>query len=76
MTALQDIGFLGLGKIGTPMAERLLGHACRLHVYDPSADALAPFVDGGPSRMASIVFARGRPRSTRRRTRFRDPGLC
>ncbi|WP_230945559.1 NAD(P)-dependent oxidoreductase [Burkholderia pseudomultivorans] len=39
------------------MAERLLGHACRLHVYDPSADALAPFVDGGPSRMARCEWS-------------------
>lgn len=66
MTSVMDIGFLGLGNMGAPMAERLLGQACRLHVYDPSAQALAPFVDGGAiahaspravADAASIVFA-------------------
>jgi 3-hydroxyisobutyrate dehydrogenase-like beta-hydroxyacid dehydrogenase len=62
----QSIGFLGLGQMGGPMAERLLGHAFRLHVYDPSPAALAPFIEGGAvvhdspravADAAGIVFA-------------------
>lgn len=66
MEKLENIGFLGLGQMGGPMAERLLGQSFRLHVYDPSPDALAPFVAGGAvvhdspravADAASIVFA-------------------
>ncbi|VWC03640.1 NAD(P)-dependent oxidoreductase [Burkholderia lata] len=66
METEQHIGFLGLGQMGGPMAERLLGHAFRLHVYDPSPAALGPFVDGGAvvhdspravADAAGIVFA-------------------
>jgi 3-hydroxyisobutyrate dehydrogenase-like beta-hydroxyacid dehydrogenase len=63
---VKNIGFLGLGQMGAPMAERLLGQSFRLHVYDPSPGALAPFVAGGAvihdsprsvADAASIVFA-------------------
>ncbi|MBF5010557.1 NAD(P)-dependent oxidoreductase [Burkholderia pseudomultivorans] len=47
MDTVKHIGFLGLGQMGGPMAERLLGQSFRLHVYDPSPAALKPFVDGG-----------------------------
>ncbi|ABB11328.1 NAD(P)-dependent oxidoreductase [Burkholderia lata] len=66
METEQSIGFLGLGQMGGPMAERLLGHAFRLHVYDPSPAALAPFIEGGAvvhdspravADAAGIVFA-------------------
>ncbi|MCW5178429.1 NAD(P)-dependent oxidoreductase [Burkholderia cenocepacia] len=66
METLKHIGFLGLGQMGGPMAERLLGQSFRLHVYDPSPAALEPFIEGGAvihdsprevADAASIVFA-------------------
>ncbi|MFT4067811.1 NAD(P)-dependent oxidoreductase [Paraburkholderia sp.] len=66
METVKHIGFLGLGQMGGPMAERLLGQAFRVHVYDPSAAALQPLVEGGAvvhespravADVASIVFA-------------------
>jgi 3-hydroxyisobutyrate dehydrogenase-like beta-hydroxyacid dehydrogenase len=35
-----NLGFLGLGHMGLPMAERLLGPGVRLHVFDPSPQAM------------------------------------
>ncbi|MDR8726045.1 NAD(P)-dependent oxidoreductase [Burkholderia pseudomultivorans] len=66
MEPVKHIGFLGLGQMGGPMAERLLGQSFRLHVYDPSPVALKPFADGGAvihdsprsvADTAGIVFA-------------------
>ncbi|AOK36217.1 NAD(P)-dependent oxidoreductase [Burkholderia cenocepacia] len=66
METLKHIGFLGLGQMGGPMAERLLGQSFRLHVYDPSPAALEPFIEGGAvvhdspravADAASTVFA-------------------
>ncbi|KGC07359.1 NAD binding domain of 6-phosphogluconate dehydrogenase family protein [Burkholderia multivorans] len=66
METLKHIGFLGLGQMGGPMAERLLGQSFRLHVYDPSPAALEPFIEGGAvihdsprevADAATIVFA-------------------
>ncbi|MBU9374281.1 NAD(P)-dependent oxidoreductase [Burkholderia multivorans] len=66
METLEHIGFLGLGQMGGPMAERLLGQSFRLHVYDPSPAALEPFIESGAvihdsphavADAASIVFA-------------------
>ena len=66
MKPVEDVGFLGLGQMGGPMAERLLRQSFRLHVHDPSPTALAPFAAGGAiihdspravADVASIVFA-------------------
>jgi 3-hydroxyisobutyrate dehydrogenase-like beta-hydroxyacid dehydrogenase len=66
MKNVENIGFLGLGQMGGPMAERLLGQPFCLHVYDPSPVALAPFVAAGAvvhdspravADVASVVFA-------------------
>lgn len=63
---MAAIGFLGLGQMGAPMAERLLAADVRLHVFDPRRDAMAPFADRGATACASpadvaaraeIVFA-------------------
>ncbi|MGH8883282.1 MAG: NAD(P)-dependent oxidoreductase [Stackebrandtia sp.] len=40
-------GFIGLGNMGAPMAERLLGRPGGLIVCDTRAEAVQPFVDGG-----------------------------
>jgi 3-hydroxyisobutyrate dehydrogenase-like beta-hydroxyacid dehydrogenase len=66
MSNVTHIGFLGLGQMGAPMAERLFGPDVQLHVYDPREDAMAPFVARGAKACASpaavadaasIVFA-------------------
>jgi 3-hydroxyisobutyrate dehydrogenase-like beta-hydroxyacid dehydrogenase len=66
METVKNVGFLGLGQMGGPMAERLLGQSFRLHVYDPSPGALVLFAAGGAvvhdspravADAASIVFA-------------------
>jgi 3-hydroxyisobutyrate dehydrogenase len=66
MNFAEHVGFLGLGQMGGPMAERLLGQKFQLHVYDPSPAALEPFIAGGAvvhdspravANAASIVFA-------------------
>ncbi len=44
---VTHIGWLGLGQMGAPMAERLLGEGIQLHVFDPRAEAVAPFVARG-----------------------------
>ena len=63
---MMDLGFLGLGQMGGAIAERLLGSDARLHVYDPSAAALAHFRELGAiahesaqavAAAAPIVFA-------------------
>ncbi|MDE2583684.1 MAG: NAD(P)-dependent oxidoreductase, partial [Rhodospirillales bacterium] len=66
MSNQTAIGFLGLGQMGAPMAERLLAPDVRLHVFDPRPEAMAPFVERGAVACASpaavaaeaeIVFA-------------------
>jgi len=63
---VTHIGWLGLGQMGAPMAERLFGQDVQLHVFDPRAEAMAPFVARGGiahaspkavADVASIVFA-------------------
>ena len=36
-----DLGFIGLGKMGSPIAERLLAPDVRLHVHDNDSSAIA-----------------------------------
>ena len=40
----MDIGFIGLGNMGQPMAKRLLAAGHKLIVYDTRNDAVAPLV--------------------------------
>ena len=48
-----DLGFVGLGQIGSVMAERLLHADIRLHVFDPRAAAMAALVHAGALPAAS-----------------------
>jgi 3-hydroxyisobutyrate dehydrogenase-like beta-hydroxyacid dehydrogenase len=59
-------GFLGLGQMGGPMAERLIDAGTRLKVFDPDDQATARLVAKGAQAVASpgdaaagcgIVFA-------------------
>jgi 3-hydroxyisobutyrate dehydrogenase len=63
---MTDLGFIGLGQMGAPMAERLLAPDVRLHVHDANLAAMAALVEmgavahDGPASVAdaaSIVFA-------------------
>jgi 3-hydroxyisobutyrate dehydrogenase len=62
----MDIGFLGLGNMGSAIAERLEQAGATLHVFDPNAAATTPFVNRGArahtsptgvADVARIVFA-------------------
>lgn len=66
MSDVINLGFIGLGQMGAPMAERLIGPDVRLHVYDTSTEALERFVGLGAvacrspkdvADAAEIVFA-------------------
>lgn len=43
----QDIGFIGVGKMGEPMAKRLLAADHKVHVFDTNAAAVAAIVAKG-----------------------------
>jgi 3-hydroxyisobutyrate dehydrogenase-like beta-hydroxyacid dehydrogenase len=62
----MELGFLGLGQMGSAIAERLQDAGAALHLFDPNKAALAPFVAKGAQVHASptsvadaarIVFA-------------------
>jgi 3-hydroxyisobutyrate dehydrogenase-like beta-hydroxyacid dehydrogenase len=62
----MDLGFLGIGQMGSAIAERLQDAGARLHLFDPNQAALAPLVAKGAQAHASptavaeaarIVFA-------------------
>ncbi len=59
--ANKDLGFIGLGNMGAPMASRLLDAGFSLTVFDTRAAALQPFVARGaiaapsPAAVASAV---------------------
>jgi len=47
------LGFVGIGRMGAPMARRLLAAGYDLTVYDPSAAAVDELVSAGASRAGS-----------------------
>ncbi len=51
---MKDIGFVGTGTIGAPMAMRLLDAGHRLRVYDLNIEATRPHEDKGALRAASL----------------------
>lgn len=44
---MRVVGFVGLGRMGAPMAQRLHAGGCELVVLDASADAVTRFLAGG-----------------------------
>lgn len=55
MSNQVSIGFIGLGQMGAPMAERLIAPDVTLHVYDPRPEATAPFTARGAIACASAT---------------------
>jgi 3-hydroxyisobutyrate dehydrogenase-like beta-hydroxyacid dehydrogenase len=64
--AKETIGFIGVGRMGGRMARRLIDAGYALTIYDTSAEAMAPLVALGATRLdspaavasaAEIVFA-------------------
>src|SRR5271165_1073683 len=43
----KEIGFIGVGKMGEPMAGRLLDAGYRIHVFDARREAVAAIVGKG-----------------------------
>jgi 3-hydroxyisobutyrate dehydrogenase-like beta-hydroxyacid dehydrogenase len=52
---MTTVGFLGLGRMGAPMASRLVGHVDRLLVHDISAGAVAALVAKGAEAAGSAA---------------------
>lgn len=85
MANLTKLGFIGLGQMGAPMAERLLGPDVELHVFDTSAEVMAPFVKAGaiahtsPKNVADnalIVLASLPNRSVSEKVAFGEGGVA
>ena len=51
---MEELGFIGLGSMGAPMAARLLQAGHRLAVYARRADATGPLVSAGGVVVASL----------------------
>lgn len=47
------LGFVGIGRMGNPMARRLLAAGHTVHIYDPSSAAMASLADAGAKPAAS-----------------------
>lgn len=55
MDAFKEIGFIGLGQIGNPVAKRLVNAGYRVRVYDVRDEALAALAAAGAERMSSAA---------------------
>ena len=51
--AREPVGFIGVGRMGAPMGERLLGAGYPVTVYDPDASAVARLRAAGATRVDS-----------------------
>lgn len=49
-----SIAFIGLGNMGSPMAQNLLKHGHDVRVFDLSADAVQKMVDAGATAFATV----------------------
>ena len=56
----MKIGFVGLGLMGRPMAGRLIGEGCEVHVFSASAEAVASLVAQGAVAGESVAGVAGR----------------
>ncbi len=51
----MHVGFIGLGRMGNPMASRLLAAGYQVTVFDSNADAVKALVAKGATAGASPV---------------------
>ena len=70
----MEIGFIGLGNMGQPMARRLIEAGHSLIVYDTRNDAVAPLVALGAKVASSPTCTVDGPLGRRRR-RESDPTI-
>jgi 3-hydroxyisobutyrate dehydrogenase len=54
---MANIGFIGLGNMGGPMAANLIKAGHNVKVFDLSADAVAKAVEGGATKATTIAEA-------------------
>ena len=59
MTALPTVAWLGLGRMGTVMAERLLAAGFTVGVWNRSPARIDPLVELGATRIATLADAAG-----------------
>ena len=55
MSTAINVGYIGLGNIGKPSAQRLIGDAYKAHVYDVFAPAVEELVAAGAVGCASVA---------------------
>lgn len=55
MSEKKNVGYIGLGNIGKPCAQRLIGEQFNAHVFDVFDDAMTPLVEAGAIGCASVV---------------------
>ena len=55
---MTAVGFIGLGRMGAPMAARLVGAGHAVTAHDVSAEAVAAFVAAHPSRATAAANPR------------------
>jgi 3-hydroxyisobutyrate dehydrogenase-like beta-hydroxyacid dehydrogenase len=55
MSAQPKLGYIGLGKMGAPMAQRLLEWPGGLIVFDVRAEAMAPLTEAGAQPADSVA---------------------
>jgi 3-hydroxyisobutyrate dehydrogenase len=55
MSATTNVGYIGLGNIGKPSAQRLISEAYNAHVYDVFAPAVQELVAAGAVGCASVA---------------------
>lgn len=59
MTAKRNVGYIGLGNIGKPSAERLIGGSLNAHVFDVYQPAVDELVAKGAIACASVAELSG-----------------
>lgn len=55
MNTAKNVGYIGLGNIGAPCAERLITDGLNAHVYDVFEQAMAPLVAKGAQGAESVA---------------------
>jgi 3-hydroxyisobutyrate dehydrogenase-like beta-hydroxyacid dehydrogenase len=50
----QELGFIGVGRMGGPMARRLMEAGYKLTIFDASEEAMQPLVEKGATRAATV----------------------